>query len=73
MTCTRINNGFIYSSSSEYRLRLLDGRYIYMDWHYYCGPTFYKDKWLSRTIDDWWDDPMICKAVKWFVGRGKKA
>ena len=72
MTCTKINNGFV-CSSPLYRLRLLDGRYIYMDWHSYCGPTFYKDKWMSRMIDDWWDDPVICNALDWFVDRGNKA
>lgn len=25
-----------------YRLRLNDGRYIYMTWHPYCGPTFFR-------------------------------
>lgn len=72
MTCIRIGDGFI-CVSPFYRLRLEDGGYVYMDWHSYCGPTFYKDKNESRVIDNWWDNPMICKALDWFVARGKKA
>ncbi|QDU35707.1 hypothetical protein [Proteus phage vB_PmiP_RS10pmA] len=56
-----------------YRLRLLDGRYVYMSWHSYCGPTLYKDKLESRMIEDWYIDDDIVKAVEWFVHRGKKA
>lgn len=56
-----------------YRLRLNDGRYIYMTWHPYCGPTFFRDKYESRWIEDWYEDKQICDAVEWFVNRGKKA
>lgn len=42
-----------------YRLRLNDGRYIYMTWHPYCGPTFFLDKYESRWIEDWYEDKQI--------------
>lgn len=61
------------SFSPWYRLRLNDGRYVYMEWHNYCGPSFWRDKWLSREIDKWWDDPAMCAAVDWFCKRGCKA
>lgn len=56
-----------------YRLRLNDGRYIYMAWHRYCGPAIFRDKFEKREIEDWYEDKQICDAVEWFVNRGKKA
>jgi hypothetical protein len=44
-----------------------------MDWHSYCGPTFYRDKYMNRIIEDWWENPAICSALDWFISRGKKA
>lgn len=56
-----------------YRLRLPDGGYVYMDWHNYCGPTFYRDRDLKRVIWEWYEDWRICRALDWFTGRGCKA
>lgn len=50
-----------------YRLRLNDGRYIFMTWHPYCGPTFFRDKYESRWIEDWYEDKQI------FVKRARSA
>ena len=61
------------TTTSQYRLRLLDGRYIYMDWHDYLGPTFYLDKYEQRTVIDWWNDDLICEALDWFQSRGNRA
>lgn len=72
MTCMRINNGFI-CTSPFYRLRLDDGRYVFMSWHNYCGPVFFKDRSEQREIDEWWEDLAICRVYRWFIGRGKKA
>jgi hypothetical protein len=72
MTCYRIPNGFVCVSPS-YRLRLEDGAHVFMAWHHYCGPTFYRDKLERREIDEWWVNPLICKALDWFQGRGNKA
>ena len=60
----------IYSS---FRLRLSDGGYVYMSWHDYCGPEFYKDRLELRTIHDWWENPYIVEALNWFIERNNKA
>nr|DAQ05321.1 MAG TPA: hypothetical protein [Caudoviricetes sp.] len=44
-----------------------------MSWHHYCGPEFYRDRSERRYIDEWWENPLIVKALDWFVGRGEKA
>lgn len=72
MTCVRIPDGFACMSPS-YRLPLADGTRIYMDWHSYCGPTFYRDKAECRVVEDWWENPLICDALDWFQGRGNRA
>lgn len=57
----------------SHRLRLIDGGYVYMTWHSCCGPTFYKDREGARGIDEWYENPSICKALDWFINRGFKA
>lgn len=64
--------GFI-CFSPFYRLRLSDGRYVFMAWHNYCGPTFYHDRAEKREIENWWEDEEICTALDWFQERGNKA
>jgi len=56
-----------------FRLRLTDGRYIYMEYHHYLGPNFYRDRKNIRFIEQWWDDPYIVESFEWFESRGKKA
>lgn len=56
-----------------YRLPLLDGRRVYMEWHSYLGPSFFYDRDRNRMIDDWWKDCLICRALEWFQGRGERA
>lgn len=71
---TSINLGWaIVSVSPFYRLPLADGRRVFMDFHHFCGPTFYRDRHGSRIIADWYDDPLICAALDWFVGRRARA
>ncbi len=72
MTCIPIAYGVICMSPS-FRLPLSDGSRVYMEWHSYCGPTFYRDKYMNRIIEDWWESPAICAALDWFISRGKKA
>lgn len=72
MTCISIGNGFVCVSPS-FRLRLEDGRHVFMYWHDYCGPIFYKDRKESREIESWWEDKLICKALDWFQARGNRA
>ncbi|EKN5953199.1 hypothetical protein CRM81_05185 [Yersinia kristensenii] len=72
MACIRIPNGII-TITPLYRLRLDDGSCVFMDWHPYCGPTFFRDKHGCRLIDDWHENSLICKALEWFIGRGERA
>lgn len=72
MTCIRFPGG-IMCVSPFYRLPLSDGRRVFMDWHNFCGPTFYRDKRSLRQIDNWWDDELICEALEWFQNRGNRA
>lgn len=60
-------------SQGPYRLRLSDGRHVYMEWHKVLGPTLYRDRLCSREIEDWWEDDAICDAIVWFQKRGHKA
>lgn len=72
MTCIRTNWGFL-CINLVYRLRLADGRRVFMMWHSYCGPTFYRDAACNREIDNWWDSKLIVDQLGWFVNRGKLA
>lgn len=72
MTCVRIPGGIV-CLSPFFRLRLADGSCVFMEWHNYCGPTFFRDRAARRMIDDWWDNPAICSALDWFLQRGKRA
>lgn len=72
MACIRIPNGII-TITPLYRLRLDNGSCVFMDWHPYCGPTFFRDKHGCRLIDDWHENSLICKALEWFIGRGERA
>lgn len=72
MTCIRMN-GMIVCVSPFYRLRLADGRCVFMEWHSFCGPTFYRDRNCRRMIEDWYEDTLICDAIDWFVKREYKA
>lgn len=43
MTCHRIADGII-CVSPFYRLPLSDGTHVFMEWHSYLGPTFFRDR-----------------------------
>jgi hypothetical protein len=72
MTCTRFA-GAIICHQPFYRLPLNDGTHVFMEWHHYLGPTFYRDRACVRIIEDWYDDPRMVEACQWFTGRGEKA
>ena len=72
MTCIRVPNGIV-CLVPFFRIRLLDGSYVFMEFHSYAGPVFYKDKLGARMIENWWDNELLIKACDWFVARGKKA
>lgn len=72
MTCVRIG-GAIVCYQPFYRLRLQDGTCVFMEWHSYLGPTFYRDRKCNRIWEDWYDNPLVCGALDWFTHRGNKA
>lgn len=72
MTCVRIEHGFI-CRSPFFRLPLADGTRVFMSWHNYLGPMFFRDRDERREIEDWYDNPRIIEALDWFCARGHRA
>lgn len=72
MPCFRIQDGIV-SYQKSYRLCLEDETCVFMDWHWWCGPIFYRDKTSTRMIDDWYENKLIVNALDWFIGRRKIA
>jgi hypothetical protein len=72
MPCIRFG-GAIVCVSPNFRLPLEDGRRVFMEWHSYLGPTFFHDRARSCINETWYEDPLICKALDWFTGRGCRA
>lgn len=77
MTCIPFKlgdtHGIICGFDPVYRFPLANGDRVYMAWHHYFGPAFYRDKLLTRFIDDWHENDQICDALDWFIKRGKLA
>ena len=55
------------------RLPLASGGHVFVEWHNYLGPSFFRDHACRREIEEWYTDPEICAALDWFVARGKVA
>lgn len=72
MTCIRIEHGFI-CVSPFFRLPLSDGTRVFMSWHNYLGPIFFRDRNKRREIEDWYENPRIIEALDWFCQRGHRA
>jgi hypothetical protein len=56
-----------------WRLPLASGGRVFMEFHSYLGPSFFRDHACRREIETWYEDPEICAALDWFVQRGKVA
>lgn len=56
-----------------FRLPLAGGGRVFMEWHRYFGPSFWRDRACTREIEQWYEVPEICSALDWFVARGKVA
>ncbi len=56
-----------------FRLPLASGGRVFMEWHRYFGPSFWRDRACTREIETWYEVPEICSALDWFVARGKVA
>lgn len=61
------------SGRPVFRLPLASGGRVYMEWHSYFGPSFFRDQACQREIETWYLDPEICAALEWFQQRGKVA
>lgn len=72
MTCVRIEHGFV-CGSPFYRLPLADGTRVFMSWHNYLGPIFFRDRAERREIENWYENPRIIEALDWFCTRGHRA
>ena len=79
VTLKGADGSWIHMSFSDcYRLRLADGRVVFMTWHSYCGPSFYHDRGLRRENNDWWKEGnelgfLINQQLEWFIKRGEIA
>ena len=70
MPCIRAGTSIICFSAGWYRLRLRGGGYVFMEWHRYLGPIFFKDRAGEREVTFWWENEEICEALDWFQNRG---
>lgn len=77
MTCIKLydtrGNSILCVSDRFFRLPLADGTRVFMEFHKYLGPLFYKDKNQTRIIENWDEFPLICDALEWFCKRGHMA
>lgn len=69
LSCPCCNGGGIH----VWRFRLVDGICVFMEFHRYMGPFFFRDRACRREIEGWWENSAICAALEWFVARGKRA
>ena len=66
MTCIRIGSGFVCVSPWG-RLKV-GNRYVWMDYHRYCGPAFFTDANMSKVynpVDE--SDPVWPEFSKWLT------
>lgn len=65
MTCIKINNSTIVCTGKIGRIKV-EGRYINIDFHPYCGPNFYKDRNMQKLYEPTGsDDPVWPEFYKW--------
>lgn len=72
MPCIEIPGG-LACTCAFHKLRLQNGCSVFMHWHCYMGPVFYKDKRMNRQIENWEQHPFIKQVFEWFIGRGCKS
>lgn len=54
------------------RLRLPGGGYVFLEWHDYLGPTFFRDRAGNREIVLCATDMTYYDAFNWWHSRGKR-
>lgn len=72
MSCIRIPNGIICVPKIQ-KLRVADGRHIWVENHYWSGLMVFQDRHCIREYQNWWEDPLISQAITWFTSRGDRA
>jgi len=72
MACIKLQNMIICRTSGFVRLRLADATCVFMEFHDYLGPMFFRDKNFTREIVDWYENENIINAFEWFQKRGNR-
>lgn len=60
-------------NTHAWRLPLASGGRVFMEFHSFTGPYFFRDRACQREIENWYDVPEIVAALDWFIKRGKVA
>jgi hypothetical protein len=63
MTCVYFGNGFICGFNPYTRFHI-GNKYVWMDFHEYCGPSFWTDKYMSKPYE-WKDENDIENDPVW--------
>lgn len=63
MTCTRIGNAIVCTSANVGRLHV-GNRYVYVDFHPYCGPSFSYDAWGDKPYEPTDENDPVWPAFK---------
>jgi len=61
--------GWNINHANIHKLKLDDGRFIFMLWMGIQGPVFYEDEDVQVDILNWHNDPLIVLALKRFEKR----
>jgi hypothetical protein len=64
---------YCWSLKPVWRLPLASGDRVFMEFHSFTGPYFFRDHACTREIEDWYEHPEIVAVLDWFIGRGKRA
>lgn len=66
MTCIKIGNGIVCVTQRWGRLHVMN-KYIMVDFHPWCGPSFYTDRNMSKVYDPVDEnDPVWDEFGKWY-------
>lgn len=64
MTCTRIGSAIV--CTSPWKRFHVGNRYIMMEFHPYCGPTFFTDRACTQIYEPVEGDPVWPLFTKWY-------
>lgn len=66
MTCVKIHNGIICVNPWG-RIKV-GSKYVWIDYHTYCGPTFWRDRAMTKIYDPANEnDPVWPEFEKWLT------